>query len=170
MRRAVLLFLLLAGGCASAPQGAAPTVAGELAANATVVRVVDGDTVVVEIGGTTETVRLIGIDTPETKKPNTPVQCFGPEASDFTKHLLPAGTALHLERDVEARDKYGRLLAYAYLVPDGTFVNLTIVREGYARLLTIPPNVAHSADFVAAARAAQQEDAGLWGGCTGTAG
>ncbi len=143
-----------------------PNVSQEYAANATVLRVVDGDTVDFDIDGTKERVRLIGIDTPETKKPDTPVQCYGPEASAFTASLLPEGTPVHLERDVEARDKYGRLLAYVYLT-DGTFVNLAIVRGGYAHLLTFPPNVAHVDEFVAAARAAEAQNAGLWGGCTG---
>ena len=128
---------------------------------------VDGDTVVVDIDGQHETVRLIGIDTPETVKPDSPVECFGPEASAFTKHLLPTGTALRLVRDVEARDDYGRLLAYVYLASDGSFVNLEIVRRGFATLLTFPPNVAHVDEFVAAAQSAQQADLGLWAGCSG---
>ncbi|MEX0848446.1 MAG: thermonuclease family protein [Ilumatobacteraceae bacterium] len=135
--------------------------------NATLVRVVDGDTVEVDIDGTREKVRLIGIDTPETVKPNSPVECFGPEASAFTKSLLPEGTPLLLERDVEARDDYGRLLAYVYRAADGLFVNLEIVAEGYANLLTFPPNVAHVDDFVAAARTAEAVDLGLWSACSG---
>lgn len=134
--------------------------------NATVVRVVDGDTVVVDIDGHDETVRLIGIDTPETVKPNSPVECFGPEASAFTKHLLPEGTLVRLERDVEARDDYGRLLAYLYLAGDGTFVNLLLARQGYAALLTFPPNVAHVDEFVDAAEAARVDGLGLWSACT----
>ena len=168
MRRFVPLLLLLAAcshAASDASVGRAP--AGALEVNATLVSVTDGDTISVRIGGTKEKVRLIGIDTPETKKPNTPVQCFGPEATKFTTSLLPTGTLLHVERDVEARDKYGRLLAYVYLAGDGTFVNLAIIRGGYARLLTIPPNVAHATDFVAAARAAENENIGLWAGCTG---
>ena len=135
--------------------------------NATIISVTDGDTISAMVHGTKEKVRLIGIDTPETKKPDTPVQCFGPEASAYTASLLPAGTEVRLERDVEARDRYGRLLAYVYLASDHTFVNLLIVRQGYARLLTFPPNVAHVDEFVAAARAAEADDIGLWAGCTG---
>ena len=134
-------------------------------ANATVERVVDGDTVVVEIDGTRETVRLIGIDTPETVKPNAPVECFGPEASATTKELLPEDTEVRLERDVEARDDYGRLLAYVYRASDGMFVNLELVRQGYAVLLTFPPNVAHVDDFVDAADAASDAGRGLWSAC-----
>ncbi len=135
--------------------------------NATMASVVDGDTIDVNIGGHRERVRLIGIDTPETKKPNTPVQCFGPEATKFTKSLLPPDVPLHLERDVVALDDFGRVLAYVYLAGDGQFVNLAIIRQGYARPLTIPPNVAHADEFVAAARVAQADNIGLWGGCSG---
>ena len=136
-------------------------------ANATVVRVVDGDTVQVDIDGQREKLRLIGIDTPETVKPDTPVQCYGPEASAFTKQLLPEGTAVRVERDVEARDDYGRLLGYVYRADDGLFVNLEIVAQGYASLLTFPPNVAHVDEFVAAARAAERANLGLWSACSG---
>ena len=76
--------------------------------------------------GRDERVRLIGIDTPETVDPRKPVQCFGKEASDHTKALLPAGTAVRLERDAEARDRYDRLLAYVYRASDGLFVNLEL--------------------------------------------
>ncbi len=168
MRRLVPFLLLLAACSHAASSVPGPTSQpGVLQPNATLERVVDGDTIIVTLEGTKEKVRLIGIDTPETKKPDTPVQCFGPEASAFTTSLLPQGTPLHLERDVEARDKYGRLLAYVYRVGDGMFVNLEIVASGYARLLTIPPNVAHSADFVTAARAAERQNIGLWAGCSG---
>src|SRR5690348_2856653 len=94
---------------------------------ATVVRVVDGDTIVVHINGSDETVRILGIDTPETHKPDTPVECFGPQASDRMTALLPKGTTVRLVRDVEARDRYGRLLAYVYRDSDGLFVDLTMV-------------------------------------------
>ncbi len=129
--------------------------------------IVDGDTIDVTIDGQRERVRLIGIDTPETRKPNTPVQCYGPEATNFAASLLADGAALHLERDVVARDDYGRMLAYVYLAVDGAFVNLAMVRQGYARPLTIPPNVAHADEFVTAARAAETANIGLWAGCTG---
>jgi micrococcal nuclease len=144
----------------------APTT-GLLVANATVIYISDGDTIGVEIDGVEERLRLIGIDTPETKKPDTPVECFGPEATAFTTSLLPKGTSLHVQRDVEARDVYGRLLAYVYRSHDGLFVNLEIVAEGYARPLTIPPNVAHADEFVMAARQAEATNVGLWAGCSG---
>lgn len=130
-----------------------------------IVRVVDGDTVVARLPGGDEKIRLIGIDTPETVDPRKPVQCFGKEASERTKELLPVGTAIRLERDVEARDHFGRLLAYVYRVDDGTFVNLALAEEGYAQPLTIPPNVAYTARFAAAAAGARSAGRGLWKAC-----
>lgn len=158
---------MLAGCSAGSHKATVVTSGGTLVANATLERVVDGDTIEVQINGVEERVRLIGIDTPETKKPDSPIECFGPEASAFTESLLPEGTALYLERDVEARDSFGRLLAYVYIADTGTFANLEIVRQGYAQPLTIAPNVAHSIEFVDAARAAERADAGLWAQCTG---
>jgi micrococcal nuclease len=170
---AALLALVLAvsvGACGDGtgapdrPIGA--TGASAVEPNAVVERTVDGDTIDVDIDGRRERVRLIGIDTPETKRPDSPVECFGPEASEFTASLLPPGTPVRLERDVVGRDDYGRLLAYVYRADDGLFVNREIVRRGYARPLTYPPNVAHAEGFVEAARAADAADEGLWAGCT----
>jgi micrococcal nuclease len=166
MRRTLLCIAVLATACRpdSAPVSSTPTARDP---NATMSRVVDGDTIDVTISGHSERVRLIGIDTPETKKPNTPVQCYGPEATSFTKSLLAEGTPLHLERDVVARDDFGRLLAYVYLAADGTFVNMQIIRMGFARPLTIAPNSAHADEFVEAARVAEADNIGLWAACTG---
>lgn len=132
---------------------------------AVVERVVDGDTIVVHLGGRDERVRLIGIDTPETVDPRKPVQCFGKEASAHTKDLLPPGTVVRLERDVEARDRYDRLLAYVYRASDGLFVNLALARDGYAQQLTIPPNVAYVDEIRAAVSEARQAGRGLWSSC-----
>lgn len=172
MRRTVLCIAILTTACHDAgAQSSTTSSAGAssetLEANATMVRIVDGDTIDVSIDGHRERVRLIGIDTPETKKENTPVQCFGPEATTFTTSLLPTSTPLHLDRDVVARDDYGRLLAYVYLAGDGTFVNLKIIQQGFARPLTIPPNTAHAAEFVDAATAAEAANIGLWAQCSG---
>ncbi|MEQ1874348.1 MAG: thermonuclease family protein [Ilumatobacteraceae bacterium] len=164
---ALVATAALLGACSNDTRKESPVGATGLRANATVEYVVDGDTVDMIIDGVEERVRLIGIDTPETKKENTPVECFGPEATAFTQSLLPEGTEVYLERDVEARDIYGRLLGYAYLVDTGVFVNLEIVRQGYAQPLTIPPNVAHSTEFVEAAREAERTNVGLWGMCSG---
>ena len=131
---------------------------------ARVTRVVDGDTVKVSIGGREDTVRYIGMDTPETHKPGTPVQCFGPAASAFNARLV-AGRRVRLRFDVERRDRYGRLLAYVYRLPDGLFVNAELVRDGYARQLTIPPNVAHVELLARLVRQARRARRGLWRRC-----
>lgn len=137
----------------------------ELDANATLRRIVDGDTIVVDAGGVDERVRLIGINTPESVDPRRPVMCFGKEASAHIERLIPPGTPLRLERDVEARDRYDRLLAYVYRSSDGLFVNLAMVQQGYANQYTYPPNVAHDDDFRSAARSARDRGIGLWGAC-----
>jgi micrococcal nuclease len=137
-------------------------------ANATIVRIVDGDTVVVALAGNDvheEKVRLIGIDTPETKKPNTPVQCFGEQASARLHDLLPDATPVRLERDTEERDHYGRLLAYLYRTADGLFVNLSLAADGYAVPLTVAPNVTHADEFRSAAQDARRHGRGLWSAC-----
>jgi micrococcal nuclease len=133
---------------------------------ATVTHVVDGDTVDLAIsGGGTERARLLGIDTPETVRPDRPVECFGPEASNRTKALLAEGTEVVVQRDEEARDRYGRLLVYVWRRADGLFVNRALVADGYARTLSIAPNRAHAADLAAAAAGARDRGAGLWGAC-----
>jgi len=132
--------------------------------DAAVSSVSDGDTIVL-VGGTR--VRLIGIDTPETRHPSKPVQCFGAEASAHTRSLLPAGTAVRLAYDVERFDRYRRTLAYVYRLSDGLFVNAALVREGYAQAYTYPPNVAHADELVALAREAREAGRGLWSGCAG---
>lgn len=134
-------------------------------ANAWVVRVVDGDTVVVELAGVQEDVRLIGVDTPETVDPRRPVGCFGPEASAHTEQLLAAGTAVRLERDAEERDRYGRLLAYVHRASDDLFVNEAIVAGGYGTTLSIAPNTAYSTRFAALERQARAAGTGLWSAC-----
>ncbi len=134
-------------------------------ANPVIVRVVDGDTVVVQSDQGKETIRLIGIDTPETKHPSKPVQCFGKEATAFTTSVLPEGTQVRLERDVEERDRYDRVLAYVYRADDDVFVNLELARQGFADVLTIAPNVAHTTEFVDAVADARDNQRGLWSSC-----
>lgn len=129
------------------------------------VRHVDGDTIVVRIDQQQVRVRLIGINTPESVDPRRPVQCFGREASAHLDELLPPGTALRIVRDVEARDRYDRLLAYVYRADDGLFVNLAQLRDGFARVYTFPPNVAHVEEFRTAERTARDAGAGLWSAC-----
>jgi micrococcal nuclease len=131
----------------------------------TVFSVADGDTLTVQIGDTKEKVRLIGVDTPETQHPTKGVQCWGPEASDFTKSVMTKGTRVRLVRDVEARDRYGRLLAYVYLTDTNVFFNLELIRLGFARPYPFEPNTTHESDFAAAAWEAQDAGRGLWGAC-----
>ena len=100
-----------------------------------VIRVIDGDTVKIDYNGKATNVRLIGVDTPETVHPSKPVEAYGKEASNFTKNLLQ-GESVYLRYDVERTDRYGRLLAYLYRAPDGLFVNLEIVRQGYGHAYT----------------------------------
>jgi micrococcal nuclease len=129
---------------------------------APVSRVVDGDTFEIRVDGEVDDVRLIGVDTPETVKPGEPVECFGPQASEFTHRLLD-GETVRLEFDRERRDAYDRLLAYAYL--GDRFVNAELVRGGYARTLEIEPNTRY-ADVLASLEAdAGAAGRGLWGAC-----
>jgi micrococcal nuclease len=157
MRRALLLCLAL-----SACTRPAPPSSGGIA---TVDHVVDGDTAVVELNGREETIRFLGIDTPETVDPDQPPECFGHEASDHTKALLPPGTEVRLTRDVEARDRYDRLLVYVERAEDGLFVNLDLVQGGWADDLPFPPNTAHAREFALAVATARREGLGLWGAC-----
>jgi len=134
-------------------------------------RAVDGDTLKLANG---KRVRLIGIDTPEvhystkllkdaerSHKDIKTIQEMGQRASDFTKRLVEE-RKVRLEFDIEKRDRYGRLLAYAYL-EDGTFVNAKIVEEGYAQVMTIPPNVKYADRFLKMEREARENSRGLWG-------
>ena len=123
---------------------------------------IDGDTVEVSVAGQDEDVRYIGIDTPETVKPGTPVQCFGPEAS-AENHKLVEGRRVRLVFDRERRDVYGRLLAYVYT--GSRLVNAELVRAGFARTLRIAPNTAHAGKFARLERRAGNAGRGLWGKC-----
>lgn len=134
---------------------------------AEVVRVVDGDTVIVRLDGREERLRYIGIDAPESVNPDAPVECFGPEASDENRRLVD-GKTVYLEPDVEDRDRFGRLLRYVYLSPDADdddFVNLLLVAGGYAEAGNYPPNERHSDALFAAEREARESNRGLWGAC-----
>jgi micrococcal nuclease len=131
----------------------------------TVVNVVDGDTIDVARGvdgRETDTVRLLGIDTPETHHPTKPVECFGPEAASFTKEHL-AGRSVQLEVDIEQRDRYGRRLAYVLV--DGERFNDELLRRGYARLLVIEPNHAHARTMLREELEAKRDGRGLWSEC-----
>jgi micrococcal nuclease len=131
-------------------------------AAAYVLRAVDGDTIEVRVDGRREDVRYIGIDTPETVKPGTPVQCFGPQAHRFNARLV-THERVRLVFGVERRDVYGRLLAYVYL--GDRSVNAELARRGLARTLTIAPNDRFAAGFERLQSAAARAGRGLWGGC-----
>lgn len=123
-------------------------------------RVIDGDTIVVDVNGKEERVRLIGVDTPETVHPEKPVEYFGKEASEFTKRMIE-GKKVRLEYDWQRRDKYGRLLAYVYL-EDGTFLNAEIIKQGYGFAYTRFP-FKYLEEFRQYEREARENKRGLWG-------
>ncbi len=124
------------------------------------VRVVDGDTIEARMpDGSVESVRYIGIDTPESVHPSEPVEYMGPEASAYNQRLMEEGP-LHLEFDVQERDKYGRLLAYVWA--GDVFVNRRLVLDGYAQVSTYPPNVKHESEFLDAQEKARTAVVGLW--------
>ena len=155
-------LLLAAGGCGSSEAGPNDEI------EAAVSRIVDGDTIVADLGGREERVRYIGIDTPESVKPNSEVECFGPEASRENERLLPSGTPIRLVIGAEPRDRYGRLLAYVYRrsqTDKELFVNADLVRRGFAKTIVFPPNTLHAGEFAQLRKAAHSERLGLWGSC-----
>jgi micrococcal nuclease len=127
---------------------------------ALVVRVIDGDTIEVEIDGAEYDVRYIGIDTPETVHPQLPVQCLGLEASARNKELVE-GQTVGLEKDVSETDQFGRLLRYVWV--GGQMVNAMLVQEGYAQVVTYPPDVKYQDLFLGLQEGARAAGAGLWG-------
>ncbi len=156
-----LLAALVLTGCGAAELGqggviAEPAHAGREAD--LVERVVDGDTIELRRAGK---VRFIGVDTPEVYGG---VECYGRKASAYTKKLLPEGERAEYRAGVDPRDRYDRLLAYVY-APGGRMVNATLVREGYAQPLTIPPNVDFADLFVRLGREAREAGRGLWSQC-----
>jgi micrococcal nuclease len=164
MRRIAPLVLLIAVLAVVLVHGRRGRSTADAFGQAQVVRVIDGDTIAVRVGSQTERVRYIGVDTPESVKPGTPVQCYAKRASAANAALV-AGRRVRLVGDVEHRDRYGRLLAYVYRDGDGAFVNALLVRDGYARTLTIAPNVAHAAEFARLAKTARSAGKGLWSAC-----
>ena len=126
-----------------------------------VTRIIDGDTVEIRYDDKLTRVVLIGVDTPETVHPQKPVEAFGKEATAFTRNLL-LGESVYLRFDGDRTDKYGRLLAYLYRAPDGLFVNLEVVRQGYGKVYTVFP-FKHKALFQHYSGQAQNAGRGLWG-------
>lgn len=146
------------------PAATNSAVVGLIGERVLVIEVVDGDTI--KVWGD-KTVRLLGIDTPETVDPRRPVGCFGKEASNETKSLL-SGKEVILQKDVSETDKYKRLLRYIYLPLDNgqiLFINDYLVREGYAKVLTYPPDIKFNEQFRQAETEAKNNKKGLWGRC-----
>lgn len=174
MRRglAVLMFVAAIAGCSgsnaadpasSGSPGSTAAIPAEVACQwANVRSVTDGDTIRVDFegGAANQPVRYIGIDAPETVKPDTPVQPFGPEASRENSRLV-AGKRLCLEKDASERDRYDRFLRYAWLA-DGTMVNEALVSAGLATVDTFPPDVKYVERFTAAQAAARRAARGMW--------
>lgn len=152
----------------SAAARSEPTTPGQKAM-ARVLRVVDGDTIVVRATGAggdergpAVRVRYIGVDTPESVKPDTPVECFGKEAARANRRLVD-GKTVELVSDRELYDKYGRTLAFVYV--NGKFVNAELIRKGYAETIEVPPNTSKADEFAALQRVAIRTNTGLWGAC-----
>lgn len=172
MKQIILILILLTTSACTKP--APPSFEQKpLAANQNqesqiyhpVVKVVDGDTIHVNINGIVEKIRLIGINTPETVDPRKPVECFGPEASSRAKDLLQS-KQVYLEKDQsqQDRDRYGRLLRYV-TTKDGLFYNKEIIRQGYANEYTYKYPYKYQQEFMQAESIARQEKLGLWGEC-----
>lgn len=161
------LTLLPTALAAPTTPAAAPTTVRDQVA---VVEVIDGDTIKVRFGhGVVDTVRYIGIDTPETKDPRTIVECFGREAAAKNAELV-GGRAVELERDISERDRYRRLLRYVWVKGDDgatRMVNQELVAGGFAAASSYPPDVKHQDLFQQAERLARAEKRGLWGTCSG---
>jgi micrococcal nuclease len=132
---------------------------------AVVQRVVDGDTIIVRVQDKTETIRLLGIDTPEKAGGPRPAECFGAEASARLAELLPPHTQVLLSRDLESRDQYSRLLAFVHRSNDGLFINLAMLEDGFATPLFFAPNRLAEERFTVAGDAARREWVGFWPAC-----
>lgn len=174
MRRLVVLLLLavVLGGLRPSLGAAA---AGDQipfgAERATIVKALDGDTIRVSVNGKGRTVRLILIDTPETRDPNSPVECFGAEATKRLRTMLPKGRTVYLEKDVSDKDRYGRSLRYVWFKgkEDGKayLANEIMAEEGYAALATFPPDLKYVDRIRVAVQEARDANRGLWPACGG---
>lgn len=167
-RAARLVALAATLGLAATACTQAPTQqAGTDRSGATVIRVIDGDTIVADVSGAETSIRLLNIDTPETKHPDKPVQCLGAEATEYTKSLLAPGDGIELAYDVQRLDPYGRTLAGVY--KDGRLVNAEIAAAGLGVAVLFQPNERFYPEVLAAEQQAQDANAGLFSaaiGCT----
>jgi micrococcal nuclease len=159
---AFLLVACQSSSTADVPADATAAATGRARQTARVVRVIDGDTILVDLNGREERVRYIGVDTPETVAQDRPVGCFGPEASRKNKELVE-GKSVELERDVSDRDRFDRLLRYVYV--DGVMINAELLQQGYGTSVTFPPDVRENSRFRALEREARQARRGLWSAC-----
>lgn len=151
----------------ASPTSQESDVAGISGQEAIVIRVLDGDTIEVQIAEAAASVRYIGIDTPETVDPRRPVGCFGRQASNENKKLVE-GKKVILSKDVSETDKYGRLLRYVYVKLENgelLFVNDYLIRQGFAKASTFPPDIKYSQAFLEAEREARENRMGLWNSC-----
>lgn len=161
----LLVFVLLRGDGGGSGSGDQGSQSGRVSPTMTVnvVRAVDGDTAVVTLpDGSEDRVRYIGVDTPESVKPDTPVQCYAEQASEFNHDAVDGRTARLVIGD-EQRDVYDRLLAYVHI--GKRFLNAELIEGGYARTLTIPPNDRYAPLFKRLEREAGRDGTGLWGSC-----
>jgi len=132
-----------------------------LAGYMSIKKFVDGDTFWVDDGSEKGLkIRLIGVNTPETVHPQKPVEYYGKEASNYVKKVL-MNKKVRLEFDVSKQDRYGRTLAYVFL-NDGTFLNADLIENGYGQVMTVPPNVKYSEEFLELERKARENNIGLW--------
>jgi micrococcal nuclease len=163
---AVFVVLALVGSRIdfSSDDQVTPEKNSQLGSSGLVVDVVDGDTVKVRNGDLTRTVRYIGVDTPETVKPDAPIQCFGKQASAYNKRLV-SGKRVRLVYGPDHFDRYGRVLAYVYAAGSRRSVNAQLVATGFARVLAIAPNTAHLRPYLQLERQARERQLGLWGSC-----
>jgi micrococcal nuclease len=158
----VVLAALLAGGGALRLEDLGGGGEERDLGRARVLRVVDGDTILVRLDGRRERLRYIGIDTPESVTPDRPVECFGRAAAEENRRLV-GGRTVTLTADEERRDRFGRLLAYVRV--GDRFVNAELVRRGFATTLEVPPNLRHAARLRSLEREARRAGRGLWGVC-----
>lgn len=146
--------------------GLALPAAAQSALEGTVTRIVDGDTIHVDVGGRVEKVRYIGVNTPEVHHPRKGEEPGGRAAAAVNRELV-SGRRVRLELDTQARDRHGRLLAYVWVAD--TMVNAELVRRGFAQVMTVPPNVRHQSLFLKLQREAREAGRGLWAEPTATA-
>ena len=146
--------------------GLVVSAAAQSALEGTVTRIVDGDTIHVDVGGRVEKVRYIGVNTPEVHHPRKGEEPGGRAAAAVNRELV-SGRRVRLELDAQVRDRHGRLLAYVWVAD--TMVNAELVRRGFAQVMTVPPNVRHQSLFLKLQREAREGGRGLWAEPTPTA-